>query len=63
MDRGCIILGGAKKYPFFHCFQRGRISSETQLRLKRGFYSVVVTAKGGECWTWCYDVGIDFKEV
>jgi hypothetical protein len=36
--------------------------SKIQLRLKKGFYFVAINAKGGECWTWCYGVGIDVKE-
>jgi hypothetical protein len=60
MDRGRITSGGEKKHPFCHCYQRGRINSKTQLRLKiRSFYFVAINAKGGECWI--FGVFIDVK--
>jgi hypothetical protein len=31
---GSITSGGAKKHPFYHCCQRGRRNSKTQLRNK-----------------------------
>jgi hypothetical protein len=60
MDKGSITSGGTLKYPFFHCYQRGRINSKTQLRLKiRGFYFVSINAKGEQCWI--YGVVFDVK--
>jgi hypothetical protein len=60
MGRGTITSGGSKETSLLHYFQRGRRNKKTQL-IGKVFYFVAINAKGGECWTWCYGVGIDVK--
>jgi len=54
---GVILLRGRKETSLLPLLSKGE-----NIILKRGFYFVFINAKGGECWTWCYGVGIDVKE-
>jgi hypothetical protein len=45
MDKGSITSWGVEKYPFCHCYQRGRIRSKTQLKI-RGFIMLPSIPKG-----------------